>query len=87
MPQFCYAEDEWNEPRLITFVGSRKHGHKILASAVNDPVFNSFCEVAELPPHRLMMLCRFFQDYKMLAAKPDEVDEIEPAARALLTAH
>ncbi len=39
---------------------------------------------AELPPHRLMMLCRCFQDYKMLAAKPVEVDEIEPAARALL---
>jgi len=65
LPQFCYAEDEWNEPRLITFVESRKHRHKILAGAVNDPVFNSFREVAELPPHRLMMLCRCFQDYKM----------------------
>jgi len=84
LPQFCYAEDEWNEPRLITFVESRKHGHKILAGAVNDPVCNSFCEVAELPPHRLMMPCRFFQDYKMLEAKPVEVDEIEPAPRALL---
>jgi len=31
-----------------------------------------------------MMLCRFFQDYKMLEAKPVEGDEIEPAARALL---
>src|SRR5208337_3727013 len=78
LPQFCYAEDEWNEPRLITFVESRKHRHKILPGAVNDPVFNSSCEVAELPPHRLMMLCRFFQDYKMLEAKPVEVDEIEP---------
>jgi inorganic pyrophosphatase len=84
LPQFCYAEDEWSEPRLITLVASRKHDHKILAVALNDPEFKTFREAAELPPHRLMMLCCFFQDYKMLEAKPVEVDEIEPATRALL---
>jgi inorganic pyrophosphatase len=36
-----------------------------------------------MPPHRLIMLRRFFQDYKQLEGKSVEVDEIEPATAAL----
>lgn len=61
LPRFCYAEDDWNEPGLMTMVDSRKRDYKILAVAVNDPEFNSFREATELPSHRLMMLRRFFQ--------------------------
>ena len=35
-----------------------------------------------MPAHRLMMLRRFFQDYKQLEGKAVEVDEIQPAAKA-----
>ena len=65
---------------LMTMIDSGKRDHKILAVAVGDPEFNSFREAAELPPHRLMMLRRFFQDYKQLEDKAVEVDEIQPAA-------
>jgi inorganic pyrophosphatase len=68
---------------LMTMVDGGKYDHKILAVAVDDPEFNSFREATDLPPHRLMMLRRFFQDYKQLEGKSVEVEEIEPAARAL----
>jgi len=70
---------------LMTMIDGGKRDHNILAVAVGDPEFNSFQEAAELPPHRLMMLRRFFLDYKYLEGKSVEVDEIQPAATALPT--
>jgi inorganic pyrophosphatase len=35
-----------------------------------------------MPPHRLTMLRRFFQDYKQLEGKAVEVEDIEPANTA-----
>lgn len=68
---------------LMTMIDTGKRDHKILAVAVGDPEFNSFREASELPPHRLSMLRRFFQDYKYLEGKSVEVDEIQPAGTAM----
>lgn len=68
---------------LMTMVDSGKCDHKVLAVAVHDPEFNAFQEAQQLPPHRLMMLRRFFQDYKMLEGKTVEVEDFAPAASAL----
>ena len=68
---------------LMTMIDSGKRDHKIVAVAVGDPEFNSFREAQELPPHRLSMLRRFFQDYKQLEGKQVQVEEIRPAYAAL----
>ena len=68
---------------LMTMLDSGKKDHKIIAIATEDPEFNSYVEATDMPPHRLTMLRRFFQDYKQLEGKAVEVEEIEPAANAL----
>jgi inorganic pyrophosphatase len=67
---------------LMTMVDAGKKDHKIIAVATDDPEFNSYREASEMPPHRLTMLRRFFQDYKQLEGKHVEVDEIESAKNA-----
>jgi len=67
---------------LMTMIDAGKQDHKIIAVATEDPEFNSYREAQEMPPHRLLMLRRFFQDYKQLEGKAVEVDAIKPAAQA-----
>jgi inorganic pyrophosphatase len=67
---------------LMTMIDGGKKDHKIIAVATEDPEFNAYREAGEMPPHRLTMLRRFFQDYKQLEGKAVEVDEIQPARQA-----
>ncbi len=68
---------------IMTMLDSGKKDHKIIAVALKDPEFNSYHDVSEMPDHRMIMLRRFFQDYKQLEGKGAvEVEEAEPAEKA-----
>jgi inorganic pyrophosphatase len=68
---------------LMTMIDLGKQDHKIIAVAMHDPEFAACRNLEELPPHRLNMLRRFFQDYKLLETRDVEVDEIQPVEAAL----
>ncbi len=56
---------------------------KIVAVAIDDPAFNHYQDVTQLPPHVLLELDRFFRDYKVLEGKTSEVDEMYGRVAAL----
>lgn len=68
---------------LMTMLDGGKKDHKIIAVATHDPEYNGIQHFNELPPHRLALVRRFFQDYKQLEAKGVEVDDFEPVSEAL----
>ena len=68
---------------LMTMLDSGASDDKVIAVATNDAEFSSYIEARDLPPHRLLVLKRFFQDYKQLEGKKVEVEDIRPAYAAI----
>jgi len=68
---------------LMTMKDQNQMDHKIIAVHVNDPEYNSYNDVHQLPPHKLSVLKRFFEDYKGLENKRVVVDDVMPVEYAL----
>ena len=68
---------------LMTMIDSGASDDKVIAVATNDPEFSDYVEARDLPQHRLLVLKRFFSDYKQLEGKRVEVEDIRPAYAAL----
>src|ERR1700740_296564 len=68
---------------VMTMVDSGASDDKIIAVATNDPEFSDYIEARDLPPHRLLVLRRFFSDYKPIEGKRVGVEDIRPGSAAL----
>ena len=68
---------------LMTMTDQQEVDHKVIAVHVNDPEYDSYQQTRELPPHRLAVLKRFFEDYKALEHKEVVVKDVLPAEKAL----
>ena len=55
---------------IMTMHDEKGQDDKIIAVHVDDPEYAHYGDLAELPPHRLRELKRFFLDYKALEDKP-----------------
>jgi inorganic pyrophosphatase len=68
---------------LMTMIDAGASDDKVIAVATNDPEFNQYVEANQLPQHRLLVVKRFFSDYKQLEGKKVEVEDIRPANAAV----
>jgi inorganic pyrophosphatase len=67
---------------VMTMIDSGASDDKIIAVATNDPEYSEYIEARDLPAHRLLVVKRFFQDYKQLEGKQVQVEDIRPAYAA-----
>ena len=72
---------------LMNMVDQGQQDEKIICIHVDDPAFNGYKHIDQLPPHRLHELKRFFQDYKRLEDKEVRVHDFigpEEAKRVIM---
>ena len=50
---------------------------KIIAVAANDPFYNGYKDISEVPPHIMDEIKHFFAVYKTLEGKPTSVDVVK----------
>jgi inorganic pyrophosphatase len=72
---------------VITMRDEKGQDDKIVAIHVDDPEYAHYRDIAELPPHRLRELERFFVDYKALENKLVNVQDLHGRAEAERAVH
>ncbi|KAE9595847.1 putative inorganic diphosphatase [Lupinus albus] len=68
---------------LMPMIDQGEKDDKIIAVCADDPEYRHYTDLKELPPHRLMEIRRFFEDYKRNENKEVAVNEFLPPATAV----
>jgi inorganic pyrophosphatase len=67
---------------VLTMRDEKGQDDKIIAIHIDDPEYEHYRDIAELPPHRLRELERFFLDYKTLENKTVDVQHLRGRVEA-----
>lgn len=68
---------------VITMKDSGKFDEKIISIPFNDPNYNTYKDISELPQHVFDEMKHFFSVYKSLEEKETVVDEIQNREKAI----
>jgi inorganic pyrophosphatase len=68
---------------VITMKDGGKLDEKIISIPVNDPNYNGYKDISELPKHLFDEMKHFFTVYKSLEGKETVVDEVQNRERAI----
>ena len=68
---------------LIKMLDGGRSDEKIIAIPYNDPTYNQYNDISELPKHIFDEMCHFFTVYKALEGKETVVDETGGREEAL----
>lgn len=68
---------------VITMIDDDKKDEKIIAIPFNDPNFNSYKSIKDLPKHIFEEMTHFFKVYKELEHKSTTVDEVQDEVQAI----
>lgn len=60
---------------VMKMIDSGEADDKIIAIHEDDPLYNCYTHIDQLPPHTLKTLQRFFEDYKVLEQKEVRIED------------
>ena len=70
---------------MISMIDSGRNDEKIIAIPVNDPTYNGYRDIKELPAHIFEEMRHFFTVYKNLEGKETAVNEVSGRESAIST--
>lgn len=67
---------------VISMIDNGRHDEKIIAIPFNDPTYNTYKDISQIPTHIFEEMSHFFKVYKELEGKGTDVDEVKNADEA-----
>ncbi|MBQ8395569.1 MAG: inorganic diphosphatase [Oscillospiraceae bacterium] len=67
---------------VISMLDNGRHDEKIIAIPFNDPNYNVYKDISDLPKHIYDEMCHFFKVYKEREGKEPVVNDVADAQRA-----